>query len=197
MKIAVFHNLPFGGAKRVLYEELKALSKKHEVYLYQLSGEKDDVFDFRKYTKEFHEFKFSLANEFPGFLNRLYSDYKKFFVLKKLHKAIAREIDSSNFDVVLIHPDHYIQAPFLLRYLKTKKIYYCHELLRIAYEKQFTFDKNVILLKKWYEKIIRLIMKNIDKTNARFANIILTNSAYTKQNIKNAYQKEAIVCSPA
>lgn len=148
MKIAVFHNLPFGGAKRVLYEEIKALSKEHEVYLYQFSGEKDIVFNLKKYAKEVHEYKFSFKNQFPGFLSILYSDYKKFFKLRELHKKIAKDIDSSDFDLVLIHPDHYTQAPFILKYLKTKKIYYCHELLRIVYEKELRFDGNVVLFKK-------------------------------------------------
>lgn len=196
MKIAVFHNLPFGGAKRVLYEEIKALSKKHQIYLYQLSGERDNVFDMRTYSKEIHEYGFSLKNDFPAFFKRLYSDYKKLFVLRKIHKNIAKDIDSSNFDVVLIHPDHYTQAPFILRFIKTRNVYYCHELLRLAYEKNLKFDKDVIFLKKWYENAIRALMKNIDKNNAHFADVILTNSLYTKQNIKKAYDKDARVCYP-
>jgi len=196
MKIAVFHNLPFGGAKRVLYEEIKALSKKNEVYLYQLSGERDNVFNLMKYVKEFHEYGFTPKNHLPAFLNRLYSDHKKLFALRKVHKNIAEDIDTSNFDVVLIHPDYYTQAPFILRYLKTKKVYYCHELLRIAYEKNLGFDKDVIFFKKWYESTIRALMKNIDKTNARFAEVILTNSLHTKQNIKMAYGRDSSVCYP-
>ena len=31
MKIAVFHNLPSGGAKRALYGNIKYLTKDHEV----------------------------------------------------------------------------------------------------------------------------------------------------------------------
>ena len=33
MKIAVFHNLPAGGAKRVIFEQVKYLSKKNEALL--------------------------------------------------------------------------------------------------------------------------------------------------------------------
>lgn len=196
MKIAVFHGLPFGGAKRVLYEEIKALSKNHDIYLYQISGENDRIFNLEKYAMEVHKYNFNTKNNFPSFLNRFYSDYKKLFALREIHKNIAKEIDASNFDVVLIHPDFYTQAPFILRYLKTRKIYYCHELLRIAYEKEFQLDKSVALFKRWYEGMIRQLMKRIDRNNARFADVILTNSTFTKQNIKMAYQKNSIVCYP-
>jgi glycosyltransferase involved in cell wall biosynthesis len=196
MKIAVFHGLPFGGAKRVLYEEMKALSKEHEIHLYQLSGERDSVFNLERYAKEVHEYNFNLKNNLPLFFKRFYADYKKLFILRKLHKKIAIDINGSNFDAVLIHPDQYTQAPFVLRYLKTKKIYFCHELLRIAYEKELQIGKNVIFLKRCYETLERQLMKNIDKANACSANIILTNSLYTKQNIRRAYQKNSTVCYP-
>jgi len=38
MKIAVYYNLPPGGAKRILYEQIKKLSKKHHIDAYTLSS---------------------------------------------------------------------------------------------------------------------------------------------------------------
>src|SRR5260221_472787 len=162
MKIAVFHNLPFGGAKRVLYEEVKALSKKNEIILFQLSGQKKDIFDIEKYAKNTYIFNFDAKNKYPFIFNRLYCDYRKIFQLRKIHKKIAQQIDSSDFDAVLIHPDHYTQAPYVLKYLKTKKIYYCHELLRIAYEKELKLGNDVIFFKRFYENLIRKIYRYID-----------------------------------
>lgn len=196
MKIAVFHNLPFGGAKRVLYEQIKHLSKKHDIYLYQLSDEKDQIFKLGKYCKEVNIYKFDTENNLPGIFKRFYTDYKKFIVLKKLHENIARDIDFFGFDIVLAHPDRYTQSPYLLRYLKTKRIYYCHELLRIAYEKDLQINPNLFIANRKYEKLYRYLLKLEDKHNARCADLILANSKYIKEKIKKYYNMPSIVCYP-
>lgn len=57
MKIAVFHNLPAGGAKRVLDEEVKFLSKKHEVTVFKCDGgiKVRDLFILRKLHQKLAE----------------------------------------------------------------------------------------------------------------------------------------------
>jgi glycosyltransferase involved in cell wall biosynthesis len=116
--------------------------------------------------------------------------------LRKVHKLMAQRINDSNFDVVLIHPDWHTQSPYILRYLKTQKIYYCHELLRISYEKELEFNQDVVFFKKLYENIIRKVYKHIDMTNAKSSDIILVNSLFTKQNVFKAYGKDSVVCYP-
>jgi glycosyltransferase involved in cell wall biosynthesis len=188
MKIAFFHNLPEGGAKRVVFEQVKYLSKKHKVSVFEIAQD-DNKFQDLKKISTVKTYKFNIKNNLPGFLNRVYSDYKNFYSLSVLHKQIADEIDRGKFDLVIAHPDKYTQAPFLLRYLKTRSIYFCEEVLRIAYEKELEFNEDVLFIKKWYENVTRGIRKNIDKKNALSAGLILANSKYTSENIKKAYNK--------
>ncbi|HYM65394.1 MAG TPA: glycosyltransferase [Candidatus Sulfotelmatobacter sp.] len=196
MRIAVFHNLPFGGAKRVLYEEVKALSKENEIVLFRLSGHKKDIFDSDKYANKTFIFNFKSESNYPFIFRRLYSDYAKIFYLRRLHRRIAQQIDSSKFDVVLVHPDLNTQSPFILRYLKTKNIYYCHELLRIAYEKELRLKDEIFFAKKIYEVLIRKIYKYIDVKNAKNASLILVNSNYIKTKVKKTYKRNSTVCYP-
>lgn len=195
MKIAVFYNLPPGGAKRVLFEEVKNLSKKHELHLFEFTSTDEVFLDLKPFCKSIKPYPFQLKSELPSILKRLHMDYQNFVSLKKIHQEIAADIDKGRFDVCLVHPDKLTQAPFLLRYLKTPSAYYCHELLRIAYEKELAFKGS--FPNSVYEALTRKIRKDVDFNNARAARQILTNSKYTKAKIKKAYRKNAIVCYPA
>jgi len=192
MKIAFFHNLPEGGAKRVIFEQIKYLSKKHKINVFEIS-QTDNKFNDLKKIAHVNTFNFNIDNNFPGFLNRLDSDYRNFYSLKSLHKQIAEEINRGKFDLAIVHPDRYTQAPFLLRYLKTSSIYFCEEVLRIAYEKELAFNEDVFFIKKWYEKETRKIRKDIDRKNAISARLILANSRYTSENVKKAYGRDSKV----
>lgn len=196
MKIAVFHNLPAGGAKRVLFEQVKRLSTRHKIYLFEIASEGNVFLDPRKFCEEKRVYKVELLSKLPWSFNRLHKDWKNFFTLKQIHKIIAREIDEKSCDVCLVHPDRFTQAPFLLRFLKTPSVYYCHELLRIAYERQLRLDKRVNFMKKAYENLTRLYRKKVDRENARFADKVVTNSFYIKRKVEYFYKVRASVCHP-
>lgn len=174
MKIAVFHNLPLGGAKRVLDEEVKFLSKKHKVMVFKYS--------------------YKIKERAPSFLGRLDRDFQNLFILRKLHKELAEKINQGGFDVCLVHPDKLTQAPFLLRYLRVPSLYCCEELLRIAYEKELEFKDEVVFFKKWYEDMARILRKKIDKNNAQAATKIFVGSNYIREKVNKAYGKKAKTC---
>jgi glycosyltransferase involved in cell wall biosynthesis len=195
MRVAFFHNLSAGGAKRVVFEQVKYLSKKHEVEVFEIDQKENNYLNLAELVPV-KKFAFSLSNKYSLIFKRLVSDYNNFYELNVLHKKIAKDIDNGKFDVVIVHPDIFTQAPFLLRYLKTSNIYYAHESLRIVYEPQFDFNENVILIKKLYEKLTRKIRKNIDRKNISKADRIICNSRFTKENIKKAYGLDCSVCYP-
>jgi len=168
MKIAVFHHLPFGGALRTVEMQINYLKKHHQVKV------------------------FNPVLNLTG--NRLKKDLENFISLSRYHKLIAQTIDQQNFDVCLLHPDWLTQAPFILKYLKTPSIYYCHELLRICYEPELGISDSLKGPKRIYETLTRKLRQQIDKTNAQAATKILTNSKYTQKQIKKHYQKESHVC---
>jgi glycosyltransferase involved in cell wall biosynthesis len=177
MKIALFHNLPAGGAKRTVYEEAKFLAKNHSLDLFELSSTKEDFKDIRPFCRQV--FKFNYTHRKNYFMSLLQ--------LIKVHKQIAGKINAGGYDVALIHLDQYSEAPFVLRFLKIPSLYYCQEYLRIGYEKE------LISVNTIYERITRRFRKYFDRTNAQSASIILTNSNFTKNNIDRAYKINSVV----
>jgi glycosyltransferase involved in cell wall biosynthesis len=194
MKIAIFHNLLPGGAKRVVYEEVKRLHKNHEITLFRYNTTDESYMDIRNLVSEVITYNFELSGHNFKIINRLERDYRNFILLSRLNYRIAEDIDKLKFDACLIHPDVYTQAPFLLRFLKTPSLYYCEELLRIAYEKELDVPNNLPLVNKIYERSTRKIRKIIDRDNATKANRILVSSKYIARKVKYSYGKEAYIC---
>lgn len=194
MKIALFHNVPPGGAKRAAYEEVKYLSKNHDVYLYQYKNTDESFLNIQPFVKEVNKYDFELKSNLPSIFNRLQRDYQNFYLLNKLHKNIAKEINDNNYDVILIHPDSFTQAPFLLKHTKTPSLYFCEEYLRLVYEEQFRFKEKVNIFKRLYENYTRQIRKYIDRKHAKSVNLVVANSRFTKNNIDKAYDINARYC---
>jgi glycosyltransferase involved in cell wall biosynthesis len=194
MKIAVFYNLNFGGAKRVVYEQVKGLKKRgHTIDIYVLNHQ-EDIFDPYKYSENVYVYEYR-EKRLPV-LNKFFSDIQTFTSLKQLHKKIAQDIDARKYDLVLAHPDRFTQSPFLLRFVKTKSAYYCQEPLRIAYEYSMRFKDNVIFLKKWYEESTRWIRKKIDRDNVRSASFTIASCFHVRERMIESYDVYPSIAYP-
>jgi len=193
MKIAFFHELHSGGAKRSVYEFARQLGKNHKIDLYftdkVLNKDDQKIFD-KIYFYNFTPKKWTGGNWSAKF----YKDTLELLSLHRLHQKIAKVIDSRGYDLVFIEPSKLTQAPFILKFLKTKKVYYCQEPLRMVYEDILKVKKDIPFFKYYYEKLNRFIRKHIDRSNIMHADIILANSKYTQKNIKSAYDLESKVC---
>ncbi len=188
MKIAVFYNIAFSGAKRVVFEHIRGLnSLGHVVDIYTTDDAKD-IFSASESATNFYLYNFKPTVLNIPFLDRFKSDFIDTFIsLRLIHKKIAQDIDQRNYDIVLAHTDINTQAPFLLRFLKTKSIYFCLEPLRNAYEYSLRFNENVNIFKDIYENINRLIRKQIDRTNTLSTDHILALSLFGRERIIGAY----------
>jgi glycosyltransferase involved in cell wall biosynthesis len=194
MKIAFFHELHSGGARRASNEFSSQLIKKnHQVDLYLVDEE------LKEKEKQFYSsatlYKF-IPRRWKGkdWKTRLYKDTGELYKLYKLHKQIAKDMNNVKYDLVIIHGSKFTQAPFILRFIKTKKIYYCQEPLRMVYEDILKIDPGIGRMRYFYENLNRLIRKRIDSTNISYADKILANSEYTRRNIYKAYGLKATVC---
>ncbi len=187
MKIAIYYNLPFGGAKRVVREHVRGLKLLgHYVDIYTLKHA-PDIFDPEILADKTFFYQFSVRQGSIPFLSRLAKDIQVFFSLRNLHQKIAYDIDNHNYDIVLVHSDWLTQAPFILRFLKTNNVYYCLEPLRIAYEYSLRIPESIRGLNRVYEIFTRMIRKRIDRANARSAKHILTLSLFGREYIIHAF----------
>lgn len=179
MRIAVFHNLLKGGAKRSLYEFSRNLSKKHFLDLYCFSESKEEFLPRKTFFKRVYRFD-SLNSR--NFLEYQFLIYKK---LPEIHKIIAKEIDKRKYDVVFVNPDYLTKAPYILQFLKTQSVYLCQEPPREFYEHISLYSPR---LKYKIINVLRLPLKKIDYYNARKATLILANSYYSRKVLTGIYK---------
>lgn len=192
MKIAIFHELDLGGARRCVNEFAKRLKLKNFVDLYYIDSVEDR--DIRRNFPESSFYTYFSKTWKIGIWARLYKDTLELIKLYLLHKKIAREIDKKKYDFVFIHPSKYTQAPFLLSFLKTKTLYYCQEPLRLVYDPFVASVSDIHWAKKPYEIVNRRVRQYIDLLNISHADYILANSRYACGLIYKAYGRKSYVC---
>lgn len=192
MRFGFFHEVQKGGARRSVIEFGKYLTKHHEVDLYYVDSSRVKKEESFFSSARFYKF---IPKAWSGgdIKTRLYKDTVELYKLYRLHKRIASDINKQNYDVVFVDPSQFTQAPFLLRFLKTKIIYYCQEPLRMVYDPLLNSFDNLKPSRKYYESFTRNFRKHIDSGNVAFADLIFANSEFSKRNIKKAYHKKSQV----
>jgi len=193
IKIAVFHNLPSGGALRALADKLATLVERgHRVAVYTFSTSDGD-----------QAFPADLGQEI--FVTPL--DYRGFFCFKNYFESTrtaAEKINRSDVDCVLVEKCRYFGSPPILRYLKKKTLFYTQEPLRIRdYENlapspntfidPSPFKKDLFLWKRFLRTPGRLYLKDQDRKAIRSCRTVWTNSHFTAEWIRRAYGVEARV----
>lgn len=129
MRIAIFHNLPSGGAKRALMEWTRRLVQKHEVHVYTLNTADHAYCDIRPMVLHHLVYSFQplpLYQSPLGRLNQL-QRWRDLGRLTTLYQRMAEQIDQGGYDVVFTHPCLFTFIPILNLFLSTPTVYYLHE----------------------------------------------------------------------
>ncbi|NPV29971.1 MAG: glycosyltransferase family 4 protein [Firmicutes bacterium] len=204
MKIAVFHNLPSGGAKRALYGFAKYLTK---------SGHLVDVFIPSTADETFLPLK-DVANKVYVFPVRktitglIYSTFRyippinmkiSLRDLERTEKEIADVINKKDYDIVFSEQDQNTMSPFFLKFIKKPAVYYCqqpsrfHEaILRNISQNRKQGDYPQLLRKIWHKYFVSRLPE-IDRENASFSRYILTNSYFSRESILRSYGLNSFV----
>ncbi len=192
MKIAVYYNLPSGGAKRSIHEWLKRAVKQHQVDVYTLSSADHDYLDLRPLAHTHKIFPFTPSRRIPSPFGRLNAGMYVIDLLRlrKVQRVIAAEIDRDQYDVVFAHPDRYTNSPGLLRYLHTPSVYYCQDPLRRVYDPPIERPYNRrTLIARLLNRVdgidftYRTFLKLEDRRNLLAADSVLTNSSFTAETV--------------
>ena len=190
MKIAVFYDLPHGGALVAIQEFAKILQKKHQLDLFTIDGNQTE----RNIFPNCYLFsKNQPIENFPTLFHRLYSDFYGLYLVRKVDQQIADRINHGGYDLALISHSRFIDSPHLLRYLTIPSIYLCQGPPRYHYEYNLRVDDRWPLLNRLYENLIRHIRKNLDRINCRSATTIVTSSYFAAEAIKMWYDRNAAV----
>jgi glycosyltransferase involved in cell wall biosynthesis len=195
VRIAVYHDLPSGGAKRTLYETARRLcARGHTLDEYTLTTSDGEFCDLRPHVSVQRRVPFLASGLFRSPLGRLNSwmRWRDLQRLDRLAREIAAEIDSGGYDAVFAQPCMWTQAPLVLRYLRTPSVYYCHEAPRHLYDR-LGQDSAPQGIRGWLDgvdpflRIYRTTARRVDQTAARRATVVLVNSAYVNQQVEELY----------
>lgn len=203
MRIAIYHNLPSGGAKRALFELVRHLAVNHDLDVYTLASANHDFADIRPYVTGHKVYNFvpaALLSSPWGRLNQAIrlGDLHR---LRWLSRRVAADIELGGYDLVFVHGCQYEKAPAILYYIQTSpKVYYCQESLRHLYESmpvrpyahrtglRTSFDRLDPL-----PALYHTTLKYMDRCNLRDASCVLVNSEYSRSEIRRIYGVDAQV----
>ena len=205
MRIALFFNVPSGGAKRTIYEAIKRLSTRHQIDVFTFTTANHEFADIRPYVQDYHIFEYHPSRLLSSPFGRLNNALRMLDIrrMDKQSKEVAQKISNDTYDVVYVQPCQITQSPFLLHHLHTTPtVYYLQEPPRAIYETKpiRPYYKNndagwrtridtIDPLRKSYEKMIR----EVDLNNTRRASKVLVNSNYIREVVQNIYQIDASV----
>lgn len=198
MRIALFHNLTSGGAKRTAFEAVQQLAARHEIDVFTLSCANHAFGDLRPLVNAHHVFPFAPSPLFRspfGRINQL-SRLVDLVRLRSVERRIAEEIRAGSYDVVYVQPCQFENAPSLLTFLEQiPTIYYCHEPLRRLYEPMPVrpYARKDAPHRAILDRIDPLpwlyanMQKRADARNAHHATTIVVNSRFSQNNVLQSY----------
>jgi len=198
MKIAVFHNLPSGGAKRMMFELIRRLANQHEFHVLSFSTANHEFCDIRPYVKSHTIFEFKETALFHSPFGRL-NQFIRWMNLNRLiilNKKVGSIIEEGNFDFLWVNPCQLQNSPAILNFVKkTPKLFLCQEPLRVLYEEMpiRPYDKKINRVRKlldFIDPLRQLFFRKLkinDRSNIQQANLILVNSDFMKETVSKVY----------
>ena len=194
MKIALYHDLPPGGALRYLVETTARSALDHDYTLFiDREAQTDRV-----------ELVESVA-DVRHVAHRRVSDRGRIAQLRDLsttQRRVAASIDAEKFDLVVVHPSQTTQAPRLLQFLgPTPSVYIAQEARRRSHERGYLpwVESGGPLVRR-ARGVARAPLERQfgawDRTATMAATGVVANSAFAAKSIVRAYGRQPIVCHP-
>ena len=211
MKIALFHNLPSGGAKRHTYEQIRELARRgHKITEFAPSTAELDYCSLTPYISDRYIFDASPQKDWKLRIPLLtpyihaVNGMAKLQRTERLNQGIAHRIDEGNFELVFAKDCHIVMNPYVLRFLQTRTVFQCHHGLRHRIELgQANNTRQASLFQKlkavYYRPAQIMFNRRIKKDevrNIQGASRVLTNSEFSKQLISKYYQVESHIVYP-
>lgn len=199
MRVAVFHNLPPGGARRAAFEIVRETAEIYDYDFYRVAwGSKEDRLagaqDIATAARSVFEYRPPRPDLIPSALGRV-RDIRSMIALQR---EIARDIDRRCYDAAFIHHDLLTHTPALLRFLNTPSLYYVQEPRRTSFEYALKHRRRPAsgLLghgARWAASAFDAWLQEFDITSARAATALVANSHHSAEFIWRAYGRHPVV----
>ena len=202
LKIALFHNLPSGGAKRHTYEQVRELARRgHQIEEFTFSTANREFMPLSDYAQATHVYPLKWIPlqhiGIPGLgpYVHLLQNLSNLRRLDRVSRQMAADMDVEHFDLVFAKDCMFTLSPQILRYVKTPSVFYAHSLLDgRGDESEIVPHTNPFTA--WPIQRHTQLVCNIDVRNTQCAGLVLTNSQYTKQRLKRDRGVDAAVVYP-
>ena len=202
MKIALFHNLPSGGAKRHTFEQVRELNLRgHQITEFAPDNADQNYCSFSPYvvSQRIYPFfqKTTNSRRIPfltPYIN-MCRGIELLTAVDRLNRQIAKEIDEADFELVLVKDCHFIGNPYILKYLNTLSLFQCHHGLRGLIKNNQESQESKISLIESIKKIYYSLAKEIydnkfhkdESYNIKCASRVITNSKFSVSLIHKHY----------
>ena len=182
MNLAIYHNLPPGGAKRASHEFIKHLSRNNSIDMYLIDSSSEDFLNSEKninnlYISETDANGFALKG-----IMKIYTSFK----IKYLQKKLASLIDAKNYDAVIVLQCKVNNSPYILKFLKTQHIFYCHEPASKIFEPHYV-NRSGHKTIEFFKNLLKKYFVYIDRENVRNTEFLLTSSKYNCEVLYKDY----------
>jgi glycosyltransferase involved in cell wall biosynthesis len=212
-KIAMFHNVPYGGALRGVLEIGRRLKEDFEVDLveFDMNRQMPDLWNFRPIEAAFNEADgdyFSRVvrfddprHDFAPLAQRFGQEGLGRFLpfcllwdlysIKRAYGNVQRYLNREGYDLVLVSPSRLTQAPYFIEGARAKVVYFCHE----PWTKRFSgpAKRTENSIKRFAYRALEAKMAREDSVNTRAADLVLANSEFSKSRIEKVYGKSCMV----
>jgi glycosyltransferase involved in cell wall biosynthesis len=202
LRIALFHNLPSGGAKRHTREQARELARRGHAVVEVCPGTAEvDLCSLAPFTRQRRVYPFTappLAPRIPGLTPYVHVAQGLVLLrrLDDLQRRIAAAIDRDGFDVVLAQDCRFAMAPHVLRHLATRSAYFCHHGFEHwgAAAAGAADGMRAHLARHWFAPARWLrstAWQRAETRNARAAGVVLTASHFASGEVQRHYGASA------
>lgn len=212
MRIAVWHNLPSGGGKRALYDQVRGLlARGHEVEAWCPPSADQDYLPLNRLVPE-HVVPLGLkpATGLLSKMNPLYWHTPLRLELMERHcRKAAEEIHRGGFDLLFAASCGFFFAPMIARHIRMPTALYLGEPFRPLYESlpELPWLAPSFRLKDWanWRYLAKAVIAELklpgirlqgreERRNAMAFDAILVNSLFSRESILRAYGIDSKVC---
>jgi glycosyltransferase involved in cell wall biosynthesis len=215
MKIAVWHNLPSGGGKRALYDQVRGLvARGHEIEAWCPPTADRSYLPLSEIVSEH-------VVPLPGFESRLqpgsrgplynlrWNTWSRLRSMRRHCRLCAQQMHAKNFDILFAASCIVYHTPLIGRFVEIPSILYLQEPNRPLYEAQpellwpaLNWTAKELLSPHFWQKslsrrlrlpVIRVLAR--EERNSAFAfDQVLVNSLFSRESVLRAFGIDSKVC---
>ena len=214
LRIAVWHNLLSGGAKRALFDHVKGLvAFGHHVEVWSPPTADIDFLSLRKFANHhIVELNFFPKSRRWKKMTEIFQTYdyivSQLIALDDHCRACAHEINSGKFDILFANSSSILYNTPIGRYVNIPSLIYLGEPYRRLYESlprlpwlaidtpstKLTLSTPRIYLTDHFTTYAYRIQAREELVNAKAFNKILVNSFFSRESVLRAYGLDSTVC---